>query len=115
MQGDSPRLVDLFITPPEAERSMLPLISKRPLLTRDSLSQSGGGGLTCFSSFVAGSGSLHTSSQRTRALPFRCSPTRLSESLQVVFGFVECDDRQQDVYHHLLFPFYLAAALQAGN
>lgn len=77
MQGDSPQLLELFIDPPEAERSMLPLITRRPVLTRDALAAqaeaSGGtvGGLTCFSSFVAGSGSLHTSMQRTRALPFR--------------------------------------------
>ncbi|KAL3163114.1 hypothetical protein ABBQ32_009529 [Trebouxia sp. C0010 RCD-2024] len=74
-QGNSPHLVELFIDPPEAERSMLPLISHRPVLTRDALAAqaTGSGQLTCFSSFVAGSGSLHTSMQRTRALPFRAA------------------------------------------
>ena len=77
VQGDSPQLLELFIDPPEAERSMLPLITRRPILTRDALqaqaeaSGAAAGGLTCFSSFVAGSGSLHTSMQRIRALPFR--------------------------------------------
>ena len=77
MQGQSPQLLELFIDPPEAKRRMLPLISHRPILTREALAAqgeaSGAGtlGLTCFSSFVAGSGSLHTSMQRTRALPFR--------------------------------------------
>ena len=78
LQGDSPHLLKRFIDPPEAERSMLPLITRRTILTRDALaaqaeaSGATAGGLTCFSSFVAGSGSLHTSMQRTRALPFRC-------------------------------------------
>ena len=77
MQGDSPHLLHLFIDPPEAKRSMLPLITRRPILTRAALasqaeaSAATGGRLTCFSSLVAGSGSLHTSMQRTRALPFR--------------------------------------------
>lgn len=77
MQGQSPQLLELFVDPPEAERRMLPLISHRPILTREALaaqgeaSGAGTNGLTCFSSFVAGSGSLHTSMQRTRALPFR--------------------------------------------
>lgn len=79
MQGESPHLVELFIDTAEKARSMLPLISRRPVLTRNALaaqsmaSGQDGAGLTCFSSFVAGSGSLHTSMQRTRALPFRCS------------------------------------------
>ena len=77
VQGDSPHLLELFIDPPEAERSMLPLITRRPILTRDALaaqaeaSGATASGLTCFPSFVAGSGSLHTSMQRIRALPFR--------------------------------------------
>ncbi|KAA6418193.1 MAG: hypothetical protein FRX49_11851 [Trebouxia sp. A1-2] len=79
-QGKNPHLIELFIDPAEADRSMLPMISRRSILTLDSLAaqaaQAGSsgqadGGLTCFSSFVAGSGSLHTSMQRTRALPFR--------------------------------------------
>ena len=77
MQGDSPHLIQNFIDPPEPQRSILPLISRRSVLTRDALgaqTEANGqdnGGLTCFSKFVAGSGSLHTSMQRTRALPFR--------------------------------------------
>lgn len=80
LQGKNPHLIELFIDPAEADRSMLPMISRRSILTLDSLAaqaaQAGSsgqadGGLTCFSSFVAGSGSLHTSMQRTRALPFR--------------------------------------------
>ena len=83
LQGNSPHLIELFIDPAEADRSMLPMISRRSVLTLDSLAaqktQAGSSGqdngaLTCFSSFVAGSGSLHTSLQRTRALPFRCVP-----------------------------------------
>lgn len=83
LQGNSPHLIELFIDPAEADRGMLPMISRRSVLTLDSLaaqatqaepSGQDNGGLTCFSSFVAGSGSLHTSLQRTRALPFRYAP-----------------------------------------
>ena len=82
VQGVSPHLIELFIDPPEAQRSMLPLISHRPVLTRDAVTAQATAsgqaerGLTCFSSFVAGSGSLHTSMQRTRALPFRYLPSQ---------------------------------------
>lgn len=91
-QGNSPHLIELFIDPAEADRSMLPMISRRSVLTLDSLaaqaepSGQDNGGLTCFSSFVAGSGSLHTSLQRTRALPFR-------EAAFANLGIVE--DRQR--------------------
>ncbi len=69
---------------------MLPMISRRSVLTLDSLAaqarQAGSsgqdnGGLTCFSSFVAGSGSLHTSLQRTRALPFRYVPAKHTQAI----------------------------------
>ena len=63
-----------FINPGLPERSLLSLITTRPALT---LAEVAGQGipeqeLTCWASLVAGSGSLQTTSQRLRTLPFRC-------------------------------------------
>lgn len=114
MQGQSPQLLELFIDPPEAERRMLPLITHRPLLTRDTLaaqgeaSGAGTNGLTCFSSFVAGSGSLHTSMQRTRALPFRSVVATLPSQVPTLAPSPSPCYR---VLHPHLYASYLPLAL----
>lgn len=78
-QGEVPSVRGYFITPKEPSRSLLSLISRRKALSKQQLADqsrkaSPESELTCFANFVAGSGSLQATMQRTRALPFRCSP-----------------------------------------
>lgn len=76
VQGTTPDAAGHFITPQEASRSLLALISDRPALSpiqleTHSMGQHAATGLTCFRSLVAGSGSMQATMQRIRVLPFR--------------------------------------------
>ena len=73
MQGNNPGILSHFIRPPDPSRSLLSLISAQPARTLPevALQAPPGQPLTCWATLVAGSGSLQTTMQRTRALPFR--------------------------------------------
>lgn len=73
MQGGNPDITRHFIKPKQADRSLLRLISTQPARTLPevALQAAPGQELTCWSTLVAGSGSLQATMQRTRALPFR--------------------------------------------
>ena len=75
VQGSNPDISRHFIKPKQAERSLLRLITSQPARTLPELALQAAPGqeLTCWASLVAGSGSLQTTMQRTRALPFRCT------------------------------------------
>lgn len=76
LQGGNEGVLYEFVDPPLANRSLLALISNKHAMTIDTLvsgerAKGAGVEVTCFSSFVVGSGGLHTSEQRIEALPFR--------------------------------------------
>ena len=77
LQGEKPETAAAFVAPGDPDRSLTALISRRRALTLQGLAAESlpGSGLTpdltCLRSVVAGSGSLQTSWQRVRALPFR--------------------------------------------
>ncbi len=77
LQGRHAEIADAFVAPGDTDRSLTALISRRPALTLQGLAaetlpgSSSTPDLTCLRSVVAGSGSLQTSYQRVRALPFR--------------------------------------------
>ena len=74
LQGKDPKVARWFINPPSPERSLLRLISSQPARTLPEVASLAlpDQALTCWAALVAGSGSLQATSQRVRALPFRC-------------------------------------------
>ena len=75
-KGKSPDVANYFITPKDPDRTLLSLISRRTAVTKQQMVEQTRyehteADLTCFSSLVAGSGSMQATMQRTRALPFR--------------------------------------------
>ena len=73
MQGKDPKVAGWFISPAAPERSLLQLISTQPALTLPEVASQAGPEqeLTCWAALVAGSGSMQTTHQRVRTLPFR--------------------------------------------
>ena len=76
VQGTDLSIANWFIAPADAKRSLLALISEHPAVNKQQLKDRSekdhvGADLTCFPSLVAGTGSLQTSKQHVRVLPFR--------------------------------------------
>ena len=88
LQGKNPPVAEYFITPKEPERSLLSLISSQPARTLAEMAQQAQPEqeLTCWAALAAGSGSLQTTSQRVRTLPFRCAAWWLEMGSLLVSG-----------------------------